>query len=69
MGSNKEVWLPTDEEGNTTTVTHDYTVQDVTDPTVTITTPPDGATYARGQVVNASYSCADEPGGRERVWW
>ena len=37
----------TDNAGNTTTVTHTYTVTDVTDPTVTITTPPDGATYDR----------------------
>jgi hypothetical protein len=36
---------------------------DTTDPTVTITTPPDGATYTPGQVVMAEYSCDDEPGG------
>ena len=36
---------------------------DFTLPTITLSTPPDGATYARDQVVNASYSCADEDGG------
>ncbi|HEY2161853.1 MAG TPA: hypothetical protein VGH24_11145, partial [Solirubrobacteraceae bacterium] len=30
-------------------------------PGVTITTPADGARYARGQVVSAGYSCADDP--------
>jgi hypothetical protein len=32
-------------------------------PTVSITTPTDGASYLQGQVVNASYSCATPPGG------
>ncbi|HMQ24498.1 MAG TPA: choice-of-anchor Q domain-containing protein, partial [Acidimicrobiales bacterium] len=36
---------------------------DATDPTVTLTTPPDGATYERDEVVTADYSCADEVGG------
>ncbi|MFB9764684.1 MBG domain-containing protein [Nocardioides kongjuensis] len=31
-------------------------------PTATITTPPDGAVYFQGQVVKASYSCADPDG-------
>ncbi len=53
----------TDEAGNSRTVSHDYTVVDGTDPSVTITTPPDGATYAQGQVVNADFDCGDEPGG------
>ena len=29
----------------------------------TLTTPPNGATYTLGQVVDASYSCADDPEG------
>jgi hypothetical protein len=33
--------------------------QDTTPPAITIATPPDGATYAAGQVVNADYSCSD----------
>ena len=36
---------------------------DGTNPTATITTPPDGATYELNQVVLADYACADEPGG------
>jgi YVTN family beta-propeller protein len=36
---------------------------DVTDPTVTITTPPEGALYTLGQVALAGYSCEDETGG------
>src|SRR5262249_21721358 len=40
-----------------------YTVVDVTAPTITLTTPPEGAVYSQGQVVNADYSCADEAGG------
>jgi hypothetical protein len=31
-------------------------------PTVTITTPPDGATYTQHQIVEADYSCADTGG-------
>ena len=38
-----------------------YTV-DKTGPTITITTPPSGATYALNQVVNASYTCTDPSG-------
>ena len=37
-------------------------VVDSQDPTVTLTAPAEGASYKRGQVVNANYSCAD-PGG------
>jgi glutamyl endopeptidase len=32
-------------------------------PTITLNSPPPGATYQRGQVVNALYSCADNAGG------
>lgn len=32
-------------------------------PTVTITTPPEGATYTQGEIVNANYSCAEGAGG------
>ncbi len=38
-------------------------VPDTTAPTVTLTTPTDGATYRLNQAVSASYSCADEEGG------
>ena len=53
----------TDRAGNSVTVTHDYTVVDRTDPSVTITTPADGASFAQGAVVNADFACADEVGG------
>ena len=36
---------------------------DITPPTITITTPPDGATYTQGQSVLADYACADETDG------
>jgi len=38
-------------------------VTDTTPPTVIITTPADGASYTKAQVVAASYSCQDEAGG------
>jgi hypothetical protein len=40
-----------------------YTVIDVTDPGIVITTPAAGAVYAVGQHVAADYACGDEPGG------
>ena len=36
---------------------------DSTDPTVTIATPADGATYQLGESVTADFACADENGG------
>ena len=36
---------------------------DTTDPTITLNTPPDNATYIKNDVVNADYSCDDEAGG------
>ncbi len=36
---------------------------DTTDPTVEITTPADGTTYALNEDVKADYTCADEEGG------
>jgi hypothetical protein len=33
--------------------------QDTTPPAITIATPPEGATYEPGEVVNADYSCSD----------
>jgi hypothetical protein len=39
-----------------------YTFDD-TPPTITITTPPEGAAYALDQVVLADYACQDEGGG------
>ncbi|MGE4426196.1 MAG: FG-GAP repeat domain-containing protein [Solirubrobacteraceae bacterium] len=53
----------TDHAGNTASKTVSYTVVDRTDPTVTLTTPVDGATYDRDEAVNADFACADEAGG------
>ncbi len=36
---------------------------DTTAPTVSLATPNDGASYTKGEVVKAGYSCADEQGG------
>jgi hypothetical protein len=36
---------------------------DTTLPSVTITTPADGAVYTKNQLVLADYACEDEPGG------
>jgi hypothetical protein len=48
--------------------TYEVTVEtpqnnDITVPTITLTTPPDNATYTKNDVVNANYSCDDETGG------
>ena len=52
-----------DNEGNTRTVTRNYTVIDTSPPSASVSSPTQGATYARGQVVAASFSCFDNPGG------
>ncbi len=36
---------------------------DVTAPSITLSTPPQGAVYTKNQVVNASFSCTEEAGG------
>ncbi|HEV7639576.1 MAG TPA: Ig-like domain-containing protein, partial [Gaiellaceae bacterium] len=52
-----------DNAGNTSSETRHYTVlPDTTLPTISIVSPADGATFTLGQVVNASYSCADTGG-------
>jgi len=52
-----------DNAGNQRAVTHTVTVVDETDPTVTVTSPQDGAVYGVGDNVTADYECSDEPGG------
>lgn len=52
-----------DGAGNRTDVTHTYTVVDVTDPTVTVTSPAAGAVFVQGASATADYACADEAGG------
>lgn len=49
----------TDNAGNTTTRTHHYLIDGMR-PTIVITTPPEGAVYAIGQVVVSQYSCDDD---------
>jgi hypothetical protein len=41
----------------------DPTPVDSTSPTISITDPAEGATYAKGESLNASFVCADESGG------
>ena len=52
-----------DHAGNQTVVTHTVTVVDETKPTISVTTPAEGAEYELGEEVLADYSCADEPNG------
>jgi hypothetical protein len=52
-----------DRAGNETVAHSTVTVVDETKPTVTLTTPADGAVYERDEQVAADYSCADETGG------
>jgi Domain of unknown function DUF11/Bacterial Ig domain len=54
----------TDVAGQTATDTVTVTVAAaIGPPTATITTPANGATYTQGQVVDASYTCADASNG------
>jgi hypothetical protein len=52
-----------DNAGNTASKAVKYTVVDATPPSITLTTPADGAVYGVGEQVPADYSCADEPNG------
>ena len=53
----------TDNAGNRKTKTVGYRVTDVVDPEATIAAPLDGAVFARDELVEADYSCADEANG------
>jgi hypothetical protein len=57
-----EEWTDTNSHGSAY-VFSDPTVPDIIPPTITLTTPPQGAAYTLNQVVNADYSCQDEAGG------
>ncbi len=62
-GPHTLVFRSTDNAGN---VEADKSISfnvDSTAPTVTVTTPPNGATYTLNQVVKASYLCADAESG------
>ena len=63
LGSFSFTVTATDGDGNVTPVTHNYTVRDVTYPTVTIVTPANGFAYDRNALVLADFSCSDELGG------
>lgn len=63
LGSHAFEVVAIDVAGNTATVSATYTVTDVIAPTVSITTPADGASYQIGQLVDADYACADEVDG------
>jgi hypothetical protein len=52
-----------DKAGNETIAKSTITVEDRTKPTVTLTTPADGAVYERDEQVAADYGCADETSG------
>jgi hypothetical protein len=52
-----------DHAGNETVAHSTVTVVDETKPTVTLTSPADGAVYELGEQVTADYACADEPDG------
>ncbi len=49
----------TDAANNTASDSFNVTVQDTTAPTITITSPPSGATYLQNEVVVSSYTCTD----------
>jgi trimeric autotransporter adhesin len=60
----REQWAVYSPAGTATApFTFFYKDADTTTPQATITSPVDGATYERGQVVNAEYSCSDGGGG------
>ncbi len=63
LGAHDFTVTGTDLAGNESSVTHSYTVVDVTEPVITITTPVDGGTYVRGSAVAADFACVDEAGG------
>jgi hypothetical protein len=63
LGKHSFTVTATSKDRLTTTVTHHYTVVAIGPPTATITSPADGATYRKGQGVNAAYLCADAPDG------
>jgi hypothetical protein len=62
LGDHTFTVTATDNKGNTRTSSVTYHVVDETDPTVELSTPPEGAVYDRGDEVLADYSCADEGG-------
>ena len=60
-GSHTYTVTATSSDGLTATASITYTVAAA--PTATITTPANGATYNQGQVIDASYACAESASG------
>jgi len=52
-----------DNAGNTASKTVNYAVADTSAPTITVTSPAEGAVYKLDERVLADYSCTDEPNG------
>ena len=63
LGSTLVTCEATDTATNTGQATFNVTVEDTVDPVAVINTPPNGATYTVGQVVNADYTCTDSGSG------
>jgi hypothetical protein len=68
VGADSFTFRVTDPQGNSATGTITInvfpgSVIDNTPPSITLTTPTNGAVYTPGQVVNAAYSCADATTG------
>jgi hypothetical protein len=53
----------TDNAGNHASKSVKYTVVDQAPPSISVASPTEGAVYAVGQHVLASYACEDQPGG------
>jgi hypothetical protein len=62
VGSHTIVASATDTDGLTSSVSHSYTVADGV-PSVTLTSPVDGATFTLGSVANSAFSCTAGVGG------
>jgi hypothetical protein len=63
LGSHSFTVTATDNALNVTQKTVTYKVVDVTKPTVTISSPVNGATYSVGQGVTIAFTCSDDVGG------
>jgi hypothetical protein len=63
VGTHSFTVISRDRAGNLSVATTHYRVLDVTPPLVTLNLPSSGATYSKGQVVYAMYSCTDTGSG------